>query len=150
MLDAPSRTPTFGFRRLAALASTIAAILLCGPLVAFSSEQNEVSDRSNDSLESRRAKKNAYIDLPMRVRVRFEASYTDALYVSDELASPYVSDVGPSVWNDHSLESRVALIRSISDRIEVGIIWGARRPLMNLNLLDFERQSIGAMIRIAP
>jgi hypothetical protein len=86
----------------------------------------------------------------MRFRARFEASYTDELYVSDELAGPCLSNVGPSIRNDHSLESRVALIRSVSDRIEVGIVWGARRPLMNLNLLDFERQTVGAIIRIAP
>ena len=150
MPDAPSPTPTFGFNRLAVLVSTVAAILLCGPLAAFSSEQNRVGERNNDSQESIGASRFGYIDLPLRIRARFDATYTDELYVSDELAGPYLSSVGPGIRNDHSLESRVALVRLVSDRIEVGIVWGSRRPMMNLNLLDFERQTIGAMIRLVP
>jgi len=150
MLNAPSRTPTFGFNRLAVLVSTIASILLCGPLAAFSSDENGMDDRNNDSQASVRARRFAYIDLPMRIRARFDATYTDEFYVSDELAKPYISGVGPGIRNDHSLRSRVALVRLVSDRIEVGIAWGSRRPLMNLNLLDFERQTIGAMIRLIP
>ena len=150
MLDAPPRTPTFGFNRLAVLVSTIAVILLCGPLAAFSFEENGVGDRSNDSQESIRASRFAYIDLPMRIRARFDTIYTDDLYASDKLAKPYTSSVGPGIRNDHSLESRVALVRLVSDRIEVGVVWGSRRPLMDLNPLDFERQTIGAMIRLIP
>jgi hypothetical protein len=89
----------------------------------------------------------AYIDLPMLVRASFDSKFTDRLYASDELAKSYVASFGPNLRNDHSLESRISLTRSISDTIEVGIVWGGRSRLTTIDVFDFERQTIGAMLR---
>jgi len=136
----PSISRCHSFVAPASAVLAIVAILLCSPLLAFSSDENDLRDPEEEG--------GTYFDLPMDVRAHIDATYSDEFYVSDELARPYVSDVGPRIRNDHSLESTVALMRLISDRIEIGIVWGARRPLMNLDLLDFERQTVGAMIRL--
>ena len=151
MLMAPVSTSTFRFRRLAASVSAVAAMLLCNPGVAFSFNEYDMLDPNVRSLESGRVRGlAAYIDLPMHFRARLNTSYTNGFYVSDELAKPYVTAVGPDFRNDHSLESRIALTRSISDKIEIGIVWGARSPLPNIDLFNFERQTVRAMVRIVP
>ena len=143
MLDTRPHPSISRGHSFAAAGAAIVAILFCSPLLAFSSDENDLRDPKDDE-------GGTYLELPMDLRAHFEATYSDEFYISDELARPYVGAVGPRIRNDHSLESTVALMRSISDRIEIGIVWGARRPLMNLNLLDFERQTVGAMIRLTP
>ncbi len=97
------------------------------------------------------AKGRAYLDLPMRLRARFGTSYTDPIFVSDPLAEPYAAGVGPDIGNDDAFGSRIALItHSISDKIEIGIVWGTQNPLTKFNFFDFERQTVGALIRIVP
>jgi hypothetical protein len=145
-----SPSTTTRFRRLASSASAVTTILLCNLGVAFSSDENGLLDPGVHSPESGRAKGLAYLDLPMELRARFGTMYTEEFYLSDELAKPYVASTGPSFRTDHSLESRIALTRSISDKIEIGIVWGARSPLSDINLFNFERQTVRAIVRIVP
>jgi len=142
---------TFRLRRVATSAWAVAAILLCNPDVAFSSDENDSLGPSVRSImKTGPAKGRAYLDLPMRLRARFGTSYTDPIFVSDPLAKPYAAGVGPDIGNDHALTSRIALTHSISDKIEIGIVWGTRNPLTKFNFFDFEGQTVGALIRIVP
>lgn len=141
---------TFRLRRVATSAWAVAAILLCNLDVAFSSDENDSLDPSVRSMKTGPAKGRAYLDLPMRLRARFGTSYTDPIFVSDPLAEPYAAGVGPDIGNDHALTSRIALTHSISDKIEIGIVWGTRNPLTKFNFFDFEGQTVGALIRIVP
>jgi hypothetical protein len=77
----------------------------------------------------------------------FDSCYANGLYVSDELAKPYVAAFGPGLRNDHAPQNRVSLTRLISDRIEIGIVWGVRSQLSTIDSFGFERQTIGAMLR---
>ena len=135
--------------RSAALAS-LAVILFLGAPTAFSSDEVDVADDRQLSPKSGRATGLAYVDLPMDFRARFDATYTNHVYLSDRLARPYTASFGPNLHSDYSLESSIALTRSISDRIEIGIMWGGRSPIANVALFDFDRQSVRAMVRIAP
>ena len=155
------QNPSFAIRccllhfRSAALAS-LAVILIIGAPTAFSSDEvdmADVADVADDrqlSPRSGRATGLAYIDLPMDFRARFDATYTNHVYLSDRLARPYTASFGPNLHSDYSLESSIALTRSISDRIEIGIMWGGRSPIANVALFDFDRQSVRAMVRIVP
>ena len=134
------------------IVSTIAlfALVLLGAEAAFPSEENDALPPDAQRTESRRATGVAYIDLSSRVRARLESNYTDDLTISDQLARPYVYLNGPDIRSNPSLESRIALTRSLSERIEVGVVWGVRSSLGNIDLFDIERQTVGAMIRIVP
>lgn len=92
----------------------------------------------------------AFIDLPGRLRARFDATYTTNLYSSDDLAEPFLSTSGPELRDAHSLESRVSLSRPVGRFVELEIAWGGRSRIERVDLLDFDRQTVGAMIRIAP
>ena len=98
----------------------------------------------------RRAKGIAFFDLPLQIRAHFDTTYTYHFYQSDELAMPFLDPAGPRIREVMSLESRLTLARSLTDHIEVGIVWGARSPISQIDLFDFERQTVGAMIRIVP
>jgi len=147
MLKATFPSMAFGFRRPAALVCAVTAILFADFGVAFSSDENNLLGRSVDSVKIGRATGLAYVDLPILVRASFASTLTDGLYLSDELAKPYVANFKPNLRSDHSLENRISLTRSISDKLEIGIVWGARSRLTKINFLDFERQTIGAMLR---
>jgi hypothetical protein len=90
------------------------------------------------------------IELPFGVRARFNANYTRHLYPSDRLASSFVAHSGPGLLKERSLESRIALSRSLTDNIEVEIAWGARNRVGSNDTMSFQRQTIGALIRITP
>jgi hypothetical protein len=128
----------------------VAVILLLGAQVALPFDEVDLPDAHRPSARSERATGLGYIDLPLGFRARFEAAYTNDLYVSDELARPYTADVGPNLRIDPALESSIALTRSISDKIEIGIAWGARTPIVNADPFDFDRQSVRAMVQIVP
>ena len=132
--------------------SLTAAVLIClcsaSAAVAFDRDDERTFDRPSRS--SYRETGLAYIDLPLRLRARFDIAYVDDVYQSDALARPYVTVSGPSLRDDESLESQFALTRSLTDKVEVGIVWHARSPLAHIDLFDFERQTVGAMIRIVP
>ena len=147
MLKATFPSMAFGFRRLAALFCAVTAILFTDFGVAFSSEENDLLGPSVDSVQIGRVRGLAYVDLPMLVRASFESTFTDGLYLSDQLAKPYLASFGPNLRSDHSLENRISLTRPISDQLEIGIVWGARSRLTKINFFDFERQTIGAMLR---
>ena len=84
------------------------------------------------------------------MRARFDASYMKDLYASEVLARPYVESAGPSKQSSGSLASQFSLTGSLSDRIEIGIVWAARSRIGRINLFDFERQTISATIRFVP
>jgi hypothetical protein len=90
------------------------------------------------------------LDLPLQFRAQFDATYTRSLYASDILATPHVNEFGPSLRDDHSLQSHFELTRFLSDRIEIGIVWGGRSRISETDFLDFGRQTVGAMIRFIP
>ena len=135
---------------LTASPAWLAVLLFLGAQIAFSSDEMDLPDAPGWSPRSERATGQGYIALPMGFRAHFDAVYTNDLYVSDELARPYTADVGPNLLMDPSLESRIALTRPISDKIEIGIVWGARSPIVNVYLFDFDRQSVRAMVHIVP
>jgi hypothetical protein len=110
----------------------------------------EVDSRPRLDRLDRRPQGLAFVDLPMRMRARFDASYMNDLYASEVLARPFVGTVGPNIQGSESLASQFALTRSLSKTVEVGIVWGARSRIGRINLFDFERQTVGAMIRIVP
>jgi len=97
-----------------------------------------------------RAKGLAYIDLPLSIRARFDASYMHHSYVSDRLASPFVNSVGPGIDSDNSLESRIAFTKPITEGIEIEIAWETRNRLATSDMMGFGRQTVGALIRITP
>ena len=84
------------------------------------------------------------------MRARFDATYMKDFYTSEVLARPYLGTAGPSKHDSKSLASQFSLTGSLSDRIEIGVVWAARSRIGGINLFDFERQTIGAMIRIVP
>ena len=147
MLKATFPSMAFGFRRLAALFCAVTAILFTDFGVAFSSEENNLLGPSADSVQIGRVGGLAHVDLPMLIRASFESTFMHGLYRSDALAKPYVASFGRNLRNDHSLENRISLTRPISDELEIGIVWGARSRLTKINFFDFERQTIGAMLR---
>jgi hypothetical protein len=155
------QNPSFAARRFllhirSAAGAALAAILLLGAPAAFSSDEADITDGADladdpqPSPETGRETGLAYIDLPMDFRARYDATYTNLLYMSDRLARPYAANFGPNLHSDYSLESSIALTRSISNKIEIGIIWGGRSPIGNVAVFDFDRQSVRAMISIVP
>ncbi len=132
--------------------SLMATVLIClfstSAAVAFDRDDERTFNRPSRS--SYRETGLAYVDLPLRLRARFEIAYTDDVYQSDALARPYVTVSGPSLRDDESLESQFALTRSLTDKVEIGIVWRAWSSITHVDLFDFERQTVGAMIRIVP
>jgi len=92
----------------------------------------------------------AHIDLPMGIRARFDAVYSRHLYSSDVLAQPFLRGFGPEIQGDRTLKSRIALTRPIVPGIELEIAWETRNSLAVSDPMGFERQTIGAHIRISP
>jgi hypothetical protein len=156
------QNPSFAARRCllhipSAAGAALAVILFLGAPAAFSSNEADKTDGADladladdpqPSPKSGRETGLAYIDLPMDFRARFDATYTNLLYMSDRLARPYTANFGPNPHSDYSLESSIALTRSISNRVEIGIMWGGRSPIANVAVFDFDRQSVRAMVRI--
>lgn len=142
-------------KRIRAIRSGVAlcvmlTALVLGPISA--SGQDFVFEVSKETppIIDWRAKGLAYIDLPLRIRARFDATYMHHSYVSDRLASPFVNSVGPGIDSDRSLESRIAFTRPISERIELEIAWETRNQITTSNPMGFGRQIVGALIRITP
>ena len=154
MLNPHSRFSAGRIRPVIRLLSVVVAILFWDLGLAHASEDADAMDPSQVSqtkmASPSRARGQTTIDLPRGVRARFESTYTNELYLSDKLARDFLADIGPDLRMDRSLESRFSLTRSISDRIEIGIVWGARSRLTTVNLFDFERQTIGAIIQLVP
>ena len=132
--------------------ATLAAVLILfgATGTAFSSDEPELRIREVSARSNHRAEGLGYFELPMRIRARFNISFKRHVYASDALARPYVTKAGPGLKADESLQSQFALTRELSDRVEIGIVWGARSPVSRIDLFDFERQTVGAMIRITP
>lgn len=97
-----------------------------------------------------RARGLAYIDLPLRIRARFDASYTRHRSESDTLAAPMVAGVGPGLRIERQIESRIALTRPLTDGIELELVWETRNRIESGDPMSFGRQIVGAMIRITP
>ena len=92
----------------------------------------------------------AYVDLPFRIRARFESSYQPYSTVSDLLAAPFVTSTGPQLVRQHLIETRIALTRPLSERVELEITWHARNRIARGEAMRFRRHVVGAMIRFTP
>lgn len=92
----------------------------------------------------------AFIDLPLGIRARFDASYSRHLYSSDVLSQSFVADFGPEIVGDRTLESRISLTRALARGIELEIAWETRNSLAVNDPMGFGRQTVGARIRISP
>ena len=92
----------------------------------------------------------AHFDLSDRVRARLESSCSEDPTISDRLIRYHVRSRGPGRRTHASVENRIALTRSLSDRIEIGVVWGMRSSLADVALFDFDidRHTVEAMIRI--
>lgn len=142
---------TSRFRRVAILVSTVvAAFISCRVDIAFASDEKDLLDSSTRPVAIGRAKGIAYVDLPMRLRASFDTTYTGRTRLGDKLARPYTAEVGPRVRESDSLESRVALTRVFFNGIEIGIMCAAPNSPATSGFLDFERLTVGAMVRIVP
>jgi hypothetical protein len=131
-----------------ALTTLVLALMLCAaPPLARAEDEPETLDTAS---EKWRVRGLAFIDLPLRIRARFDSTYTRNNSLSDDLSLPYVTHVGPGIRGERSLESRFALTRPITDKIEFEISWGTRNSLAGNDPMSFGRQTVGAFIRIAP
>jgi hypothetical protein len=88
----------------------------------------------------------AHVELPLGFRARFDATATRNLYHSEDLAEAFNTG-GPQLRYQRSLESRISLSRALARNVEFEIAWGARSPIENVDLLNFQRQTVGALIR---
>ena len=100
--------------------------------------------------EDWRASGLAYVELPLRIRASFDASYRQHGTLSDRLASPLVNDVGPGIISDETLESRISFTRPITERIEIEVAWLTSNRLTTGDPMGFGRQIVGAFIRLTP
>lgn len=138
------RIPT-GFVVLGLLA-TLAVL----PVSASADPGDEISVSEEPPIIDWRAKGLAYLDLPLEIRARFDASYTHHAFDSDHLASPYVNGVGPSIISERSLKSRISFTRPIADGVEIEIAWETRNRIVASDPMGFGRQVVGALIRFTP
>ena len=92
----------------------------------------------------------AFIDLPFRIRARFDANYSHFRTRPDRLAAPQVDQAGPGLRFDRHIESRVALTLPLREGVEFGVVWETRNRIEAGDPLAFGRQVVGAMIRITP
>ena len=91
------------------------------------------------------------VELPMGLRAHFNAQYTWHFYPSDQLASTFVGHAGPSLDKERSLVSRIAISHALTDNIDLEIAWGARNRLASSqDPMQFQRHTVGALIRITP
>jgi hypothetical protein len=150
MFRSPRQTSTARTPRLAISIALVTALLTLLATASVAGDELRAAALLPRADEDRRPTGIAYVDLPLRWRARFDAAYTNNFYPSDGLARPYAAAVGPSLDRNHSLESRIAIARPLTDRIELELAWGARSRLGSADLLDFDRQTVGAVIRIIP
>ena len=145
----PCQTRTTATRSRLVLFGVLVGLLLA-PVSASAQDFVAPVDEVAAPIIDWRAKGLAYIDLPLSIRARFDASYMHHSYVSDRLASPIVNSVGPGIDSDRSLESRIAFTKPISKGIELEIAWETRNRIASSDLMGFGRQTVGALIRITP
>lgn len=97
-----------------------------------------------------RARGLAYVDLPLQIRARFDASLVRFRTRPDHLAAPLVAEVGPGLRIDRHIQSRVALTRPLAQGVELEVAWETRNRVESGDPMAFGRQIVGAMIRITP
>lgn len=147
----PLRIPQRERAFLPALA--IAGLILLGCLLGGGAALalEEVEDVESDAQKSApiewRSTGIAHIELPLGLRARFEAIATRNLYHSEDLAESFTKG-GPQLRYSRSLESRISLSRALTQNMELEIAWGARSPIENVDLLNIQRQTFGALLRI--
>lgn len=152
MSKPPGPTSLRARRFLAVLVVVLAAALLqaLGAQAGFARNNLDV-DRSDPVIEEQWLPHGpAILELPLDFRAQLEARYTRTLYTSDALTRAHLGQFGPSLGGGQSIQSQLALTRFVSDRIEIGIVWGGRSRLADTDLLNFGRQAVGALIRIVP
>jgi len=97
-----------------------------------------------------RAQGLAYVDLPLQIRARFEASLERFRTRPDHLAAPLVAQAGPGLRFDRHIQSRVSLTRPLTEGVELEVVWETRNRVESGDPMAFGRQIVGAMIRITP
>ena len=97
-----------------------------------------------------RARGLAFIDLPLQIRARFDASFARFRTLPDHLAAPLVAEAGPVRRFDRHIQSRVALTRPMARGIELEVVWETRNRVESGDPMAFGRQVVAAMIRITP
>ncbi len=118
-----------------------------GEVHAVEGEGEGKTDVQNRASIEWRSKGIAHIELPLGFRARFDATATRNLYHSEDLAESFIAG-GPQLRYRRSLESRISLSRALAQNVEFEIAWGARSPIENVDLLNFQRQTVGALLRI--
>ncbi len=147
-----SRSPRPTSRAAAARTAPILALcLVVGLAVPSAAEPSIAPEARSEASDAWRARGLAYLDLPLRFRVRFDASYTRHAYASDDLVFAHLRAAGrggPGRQLDRSLISRLALARPILERIELEIAFASHNRLATRGPMDLERHTIGALIRV--
>jgi len=89
--------------------------------------------------------------LPLSFRIRLDGTYTRNRYASEVLSSLLrTARFGPPLGTPLAVESQVALTHSVGiEGLEIGVAWGSRSRLSDLNGIDFGRQFVGAVIRFS-
>ncbi|MFK7898452.1 MAG: hypothetical protein AB8G23_21645 [Myxococcota bacterium] len=149
------RKPSIPFAGIAKTILTFVAIAgLLGPGAAFSLESDEQRIAAVAPAPEEKAKPIewrstgiVHLELPLGFRARFDAIATRNLYHSEDLAEAFITG-GPQLRYRRSLESRISVSRALAQNVEFEVAWGARSPIENVDLLNFERQTVGALIRI--
>ena len=100
--------------------------------------------------EDWRASGLAYVELPLRIRASFDASYRQHGTLSDRLASPLVNDVGPGIISDETLESRISFTRPITERIEIEVAWLTSNRLTTSDPMGFGAKSLARSFASPP
>ena len=127
----------------------LAATMLFGAAAAIAIDEKgelEAHKTPSETIDLR-ATGIAHIDLPLGFRARFDAITTRNLYHSEDLAEPFLTK-GPQLRYRRALESRISISRAFGRNIEFEIAWGARSRFENIELLNFRRQTFGALLRI--
>ncbi len=135
---------------LSVLAIGISLIGLACPESTLASEPATTRNREPHPPGGLRETGIAYVDLSSRLRARLESNYSEDPTFSDRLARLHVRSNGPGRRSRASIENRISVTRSLSDRIEVGVVWGMRSSLTDVALFDIDRHTFEAMIRIVP
>jgi len=154
--DCPSTRPLARIRpigaRWACLLLSLAASLAAAPSLA---EDGPPRDGGAGAIRMRaredwRPVGLAHIDLPLRVRARFDARDGQWASRAAQLAAPHAIATGPGLANRRAIESRIALSRPLLGRLEFEISWRTQNRLSSESPMGFGDHVVGALLRFTP
>lgn len=88
------------------------------------------------------------VGLPMEFRARLGGLYTYAPFLVDVLAYDRLNRLGPAVHTGHFFESRLSIGRAFKPGIELEVAWSSQSLVSMSSGPSFDRQTVGAFIRI--